>query len=175
MPNRIPPAILLRLKNKVRTMPKKVGLDIINEPKRLKNNAGNWLRKYTNGILTRTQYVILPILFECSRNRRAVATYPEVYIFAIGGIVGATSVFVGWYYKYGQRRYVNRYLTRIESTYDTLHDQDKQQCILQLRCIRTELLYLFKEGSLSDSHYNILDKKVSDYIEVVMDEEEKPT
>lgn len=50
-------------------------------------------------------------------NFRSAIT-PEAYIFAIGGIVGATSVFVGWYNKYGQRRYINRYLTRIESTYD---------------------------------------------------------
>ena len=99
----------------------------------------------------------------------------EVYILVIGGIVGAASVFVGWYSKYGQRRYINRYLTRIESTYDTLHDKDKQQCILQLQRIRTELLYLFKKGALSDSHYNILDKKVSDYVEIVRTEEEKPT
>ena len=121
-----------------------------------------------------------PLILETSgfgtltANFRSAIT-PEVYIFAIGGIVGATSVFVGWYNKYGQRRYINRYLTRIESTYDTLHDKDKQQCILQLRRIRTELLYLFKKGSISDSHYNILDKKVSDYIEIVRSEEEKQT
>jgi YVTN family beta-propeller protein len=97
----------------------------------------------------------------------------EVYVFIIGGIVGAASVLIGWYYKYGQRRYVNRYLTRIQSTYDTLHEKDKQQCILQLKRIRTELIYLFKKGSLSDSHYNILDKKASDYIEIVRNEEEE--
>jgi YVTN family beta-propeller protein len=97
----------------------------------------------------------------------------EVYIFAIGGIVGAASVLIGWYYKYGQRRYINRYLTRIQSTYDTLHEEDKQQCILELQRIRTELIYLFKKGSLSDSHYNILDKKASDYIEIVRNEEEE--
>jgi hypothetical protein len=68
-------------------------------------------------------------------------------------------------YKYGQRRYVNRYMTRIETTYDTLHETEEEQCIRQLRSIRKELLYLFKKGSLSDSHYNILDKKASDYIE----------
>jgi YVTN family beta-propeller protein len=98
---------------------------------------------------------------------------PETYVFAIGGIVGATSVFLGWYYKYGQRRYVNRYLTRIQSTYDTLHEKDRQQCILQLQSIRRELIYLYKKGSLSDSHYNILDKKTSDYIENVRDEGER--
>jgi YVTN family beta-propeller protein len=101
------------------------------------------------------------------------AITPETYVFAIGGIVGATSVFLGWYYKYGQRRYVNRYLTRIQSTYDTLHEKDKQQCILQLQSIRRELIYLYKKGSLSDSHYNILDNKTSDYIKIVRDEGEK--
>lgn len=120
-----------------------------------------------------------PITLEVSRFGTLTANFKptltlEVYIFVIGGIVGAASVFVGWYYKYGQRRYVNRYLTRIESTYDTLHDKDKQQCILQLQRIRTELLYLFKKGALSDSHYNILDKKVSDYIEIVRGEDAKP-
>jgi YVTN family beta-propeller protein len=98
------------------------------------------------------------------------AITPEVYIFAIVGIVGAASVFAGWYYKYGQRRYIKRYLTRIQSTYDTLHEKDMQQCISQLHGIRRELIYLFKRGSLSDSHYNILDKKVLDYIETVRDE-----
>ena len=121
-----------------------------------------------------------PLILETSGFGTLTANFksaitPEVYIFAIGGIVGAISVFVGWYNKYGQRRYINRYLTRIESTYDTLHDKDKQQCILQLRRIRTELLYLFKKGSISDSHYNILDKKVSDYVEIVRGEEGKQT
>jgi YVTN family beta-propeller protein len=100
------------------------------------------------------------------------ALTPEVYIFAIVGIVGATSVFAGWYYKYGQRRYIKRYLTRIQSTYDTLHEKDTQQCISQLHGIRRELIYLFKRGSLSDSHYNILDKKALDYIDTVRDERE---
>jgi YVTN family beta-propeller protein len=119
-----------------------------------------------------------PLVVEVSRFDTLTANFrpaitPETYLFAIGGIIGATSVFLGWYYKYGQRRYINRYLTRIESTYDTLHEKDKWQCILQLQSIRRELIYLFKKGSLSDSHYNILDKKTSDYIEIVRDEEEK--
>ncbi|MGB7679890.1 MAG: hypothetical protein WBL49_13865 [Nitrososphaeraceae archaeon] len=59
-------------------MPKRVGLDIIKKSKILKNNAGNWLRKYTNGILTRAQYVILPILFEYSLSRKAVATHNRI-------------------------------------------------------------------------------------------------
>ncbi len=119
-----------------------------------------------------------PLTFKVSKFGTLTANFrpaitPETYVFAIGGVVGATSVFLGWYYKYGQRRYVNRYLTRIQSTYDTLHEKDKQQCILQLLSIRRELIYLYKKGSLSDSHYNILDNKTSDYIKNVRDEGEK--
>src|SRR5215208_1089956 len=119
-----------------------------------------------------------PLTFKVSKFGTLTANFrpaitPETYVFAIGGIVGATSVFLGWYYKYGQRRYVNRYLTRIQSTYDTLNEKDKQQCILQLLSIRRELIYLYKKGSLSDSHYNILDNKTSDYIKNVRDEGEK--
>src|SRR5918999_700018 len=119
-----------------------------------------------------------PILFKVSQFGTLTANFrpaitPETYVFAIGGVVGATSVFLGWYYKYGQRSYVNRYLTRIQSTYDTLHEKDKQQCILQLQSIRSELIYLYKKGSLSDAHCNILDNKTSDYIKIVRDEGEK--
>ena len=117
-----------------------------------------------------------PLTFETSGFGTLTANFKpaitqEVYIFVIGGIVGPASVAIGWYYKYGQRRYVNRYLTRIQSTYDTLHQKDRHQCILQLQRIRTELLYLFKKGSLSDSLYNILDKKTSDYIETTRNQE----
>jgi hypothetical protein len=111
-----------------------------------------------------------PLTLEVSEFGTLTANFkpalsPEAYVFMIGGIAGASSIFLGWYYKFGQRRYISRYMTRIETTYDTLHEIDREQCIMQLRSIRKELLYLFKKGSLSDSHYNILDKKASDYIE----------
>jgi YVTN family beta-propeller protein len=111
-----------------------------------------------------------PLTLEVSEFGTLTANFkpalsPEAYVFMIGGIAGASSIFLGWYYKFGQRRYISRYMTRIETTYDTLHEIDREQCIMQLRSIRKELLYLFKKGSLSDSHYNILDKKPSDYIE----------
>lgn len=118
-----------------------------------------------------------PLTLEASEFGTLIANFkpalsPEVYVFMIGGIVGASSVFLGWYYKYGQRRYINRYMTRIQTTYDTLHEVEKEQCIMQLRSIKRELLYLFKKGSLSDSHYNILDKNASDYIESIRHGEE---
>ena len=36
---------------------------------------------------------------------------------------------------------------------------------MQLQNRRKELLYLYKKGLLSDSHYKILDKKAADFIE----------
>ena len=113
-----------------------------------------------------------PLTLEVSEFGTLTANFkpalsPEAYVFMIGGVAGASSVFLGWYYKFGQRRYISRYMTRIETTYDTLHEKEEEQCIRQLRSIRKELLYLFKKGSLSDSHYNILDKKASDYIESI--------
>ena len=113
-----------------------------------------------------------PLTLEVSEFGTLTANFspalsPEAYVFMLGGVVGASSIFLGWYYKYGQRRYVARYLTRIETTYDTLHKIDKEQCILQLQNIRKELLYLYKRGSLSDSHYNILDKKAADFVESI--------
>ncbi|MPZ05429.1 MAG: beta-propeller fold lactonase family protein [Nitrososphaeraceae archaeon] len=118
-----------------------------------------------------------PLTLETSEFGTLTANFkpalsPEAYVFMIGGVVGASSVFLGWYYKYGQRRYINRYMTRIQTTYDTLHEVEKEQCIIQLRSIKRELLYLFKKGSLSDSHYNILDKRASDYIESIRHGEE---
>lgn len=117
-----------------------------------------------------------PLTLEASEFGTLTANFkpalsPEAYIFMIVGIVGASSVFLGWYYKFGQRRYISRYMTRIETTYDTLHETE-EQCLGQLRSIRKELLYLFKKGSLSDSHYNILYKKASDYIESIKHGEE---
>jgi YVTN family beta-propeller protein len=118
-----------------------------------------------------------PLTLEVSEFGTLTANFkpalsPEAYVFMLGGLAGASSVFLGWYYKYGQRRYINRYMTRIETTYETLHEIDKEQCVMQLRSIRRELIYLFKKGSLSDSHYNILDKKASDYIESIRHGEE---
>ena len=97
-----------------------------------------------------------PLTLEASEFGTLTANFkpalsPEAYIFMIVGIVGASSVFLGWYYKFGQRRYISRYMTRIETTYDTLHETEEEQCLRQLRSIRKELLYLLRKD-----HYPIL-------------------
>jgi uncharacterized protein with beta-barrel porin domain len=50
----------------------------------------------------------------------------------ICGVI-ASSVFPGWYYNYGQIRFIKRNRTRREITYDTLHEIDRVRCIMELQ------------------------------------------
>jgi YVTN family beta-propeller protein len=89
---------------------------------------------------------------------------PETYLFIILGIVGSVPIFLGWLNRERQRRRLTRYLTRIETTHDRLFEGNKQDYVLQLQQISKEILDLFKRGKISDSYYNILDRKATDYI-----------
>ena len=89
----------------------------------------------------------------------------EQYVFMIMGIIGSSSVLAGFILRRRERRYLNRYMTRIDSTYDTLQENDRMACIQQLESIRKEITRLFRKGRLTDSHYNILDKKISEYLQ----------
>ena len=89
---------------------------------------------------------------------------PETYLFIILGVVGSVPIFLGWLNRERQRRRLTRYLTRIETTYDRLFESNKQDYVLQLQQISKEILHLFKRGKISDSYYNILDRKATDYI-----------
>jgi YVTN family beta-propeller protein len=92
---------------------------------------------------------------------------PETYLLVGLGIVGSVPVFVGWYTKNRQKHYLNVYLSRIESIYDTFFQDanyNRQEYIMHLEQIRKEILRLFRRGRISDAYYNILDKKTTDYI-----------
>lgn len=89
---------------------------------------------------------------------------PETYLFIILGVVGSVPIFLGWLNRERQRRRLTRYLTRIETTHDRLFESNKQDYVLQLQQISKEILHLFKRGKISDSYYNILDRKATDYI-----------
>ncbi|HET7344266.1 MAG TPA: YncE family protein, partial [Nitrososphaeraceae archaeon] len=89
---------------------------------------------------------------------------PETYFFIILGIVGSVPIFLGWLNRERQRHRLTRYLTRIETTHDRLFEGNKQDYVMQLQQISKEILDLFKKGKISDSYYNILDRKAMDYI-----------
>jgi hypothetical protein len=54
-------------------------------------------------------------------------------------------------------------MNRIDFTYEALK-KDKLEGVKQLEEIRKEVTNLFKKGKLTDSHYNILDKRISELI-----------
>jgi hypothetical protein len=58
-------------------------------------------------------------------------------------------------------------MNRIDFTYDALKN-DKVEGVKQLEEIRKEITNLFKKGKLTDSHYNILDKRISELINTLL-------
>jgi hypothetical protein len=64
--------VALEPNRRVSIIPYSEGFDINRSSKTLKTNAGNWLRKYTKGILKRNQYVIFPSFFTYEVSSKAV-------------------------------------------------------------------------------------------------------
>jgi YVTN family beta-propeller protein len=90
---------------------------------------------------------------------------PEQYLAIIIGPISIISIIVGWLFRSRQRRYLNKYMTLIDVAYETLQERDNgRECLLRLQLIRKEVTHLFKKGKISDSYYNILQNKISEYI-----------
>jgi YVTN family beta-propeller protein len=89
----------------------------------------------------------------------------EQYLAIIIGPISIISIIVGWLFRSRQRRYLNKYMTLIDVAYETLQERDNgRECLLRLQLIRKEVTHLFKKGKISDSYYNILQNKISEYI-----------
>jgi len=59
-------------------------------------------------------------------------------------------------------------MTIIDTAYESLdqnNTQSTKEWLLHLRLVRKEISQLFKKGKISDAYYNILDNKISQYIE----------
>jgi YVTN family beta-propeller protein len=113
-----------------------------------------------------------PITLNLTENNLLVGHFKpaistETYIGMVAAIVGSTSIFAGWYYKRRERSYLNKSMNRIDFTYDALKN-DKVEGVKQLEEIRKEITNLFKKGKLTDSHYNILDKRISELINTLL-------
>ena len=113
-----------------------------------------------------------PITLNTTENNLLVANFKpaistEAYIGMIAATVGSTSIFAGWYYKRRERSYLNQSMNRIDFTYDALK-KDKVEGVKQLEELRKEITNLFKKGKITDSHYNILDKRISELINILL-------
>ena len=116
-----------------------------------------------------------PVILNVSKNNLLVANFKpsistETYIGMVAAIVGSTSIFAGWYYRKRERSYLNKSMNRIDYTYHALKD-NKVEGVKQLEDIQKEITNLFKKGKITDSHYNILDKRITDLINTFYREE----
>ncbi len=94
----------------------------------------------------------------------------EQYLAIILGPISIVSITVGWILRNRQRRHLDKYMTIIDTAYEGLdqnNTQSSKDCLLHLQLVRKEISQLFKKGKISDAYYNILDKKISEYIEKV--------
>src|SRR5215472_598728 len=90
---------------------------------------------------------------------------PEQYLAIVIGPISIVSIAVGWFFRNRQRRYLNKYMTLIDVAYETLcQNNNSKEFLLRLQLIRMEVTHLFKKGKISDSYYNILQNKISEYI-----------
>jgi len=109
-----------------------------------------------------------PVSLNVTENNLLMANFKpsistETYIGMVAAIVGSTSISAGWYYKKRERSYLNKSMNRIDYTYHALKN-DKAEGVKQLENIQKEITNLFKKGKITDSHYNILDKRITDLI-----------
>ncbi|MEP6576295.1 MAG: hypothetical protein ABJB85_07705 [Nitrososphaerota archaeon] len=73
----------------------------------------------------------------------------EQYLFLILGSIGTTSILAGVYYRRRERRYLKRYMNRIDAAYDNLNESNRLECIRQIENMRREITESFKKEQLT--------------------------
>jgi YVTN family beta-propeller protein len=84
----------------------------------------------------------------------------------LGLILSGITAWIAWLFTRRRRRYLGRYMKAIEAAYHT-STQNKEECFRRLSEIRRQITELFGRGKISESHYEILNEKISEYIEKV--------
>jgi len=72
---------------------------------------------------------------------------PETYLLIGLAIVGSIPIFIGWYNQDRQKHFLNIYLNKIESIYDTFFQDtgfNREEYVMRLEQIRKEILRLFR-------------------------------
>jgi hypothetical protein len=118
-----------------------------------------------------------PIHFTASNYGTLTANFQqslslEQYLAIILGPVSVVSIVVSWLFRNRQRRYLNKYVMTINNAHNTFlyenHGEDantkRQEYLFRLDGIRKEITQLYIKGRISDAHYNVLDKIISDYV-----------
>jgi YVTN family beta-propeller protein len=85
----------------------------------------------------------------------------EIYAAIFGAIVSfLIPSLIGWLNGLRQRKYLRLYITRIDNLRDGSH-QTKGEYLVRLADLKREITQTYARGRLSDSHYSVLDDKIS--------------
>lgn len=88
----------------------------------------------------------------------------EQYIFIIGGLTGMASVFLGWFFKGGQRNKFNKFIRIVNQAIDGIDYGNKSANIVKLENLRRNIFNSYRRGSLTDFQFDFLDKKLVNQI-----------
>ncbi|WP_148686814.1 YncE family protein [Candidatus Nitrosocosmicus hydrocola] len=110
-----------------------------------------------------------PIKFSAAEYGNIIANFrptlsTEQYIFLIGGITGMSSVFLGWFFKGGQRRKFNKLIQVTNKAIEDANVGDKTESIIKLENLRRDIFNTYRRGSLTDFQFDFLDKRLINYI-----------
>jgi len=70
----------------------------------------------------------------------------------------------GWMNGKRQRGHLRQYMTRIDEVNKNSNSQDSVEFSRQFDQIRTDIENSLGEGNISESHYEILNSKISEYL-----------
>ena len=94
---------------------------------------------------------------------------------AVGGIsLSGGGLIVGIYHKNRKRRTLSSYLTKIDSTYNQ-YAVNREDCKTQLEQLKREIIQLLNKGKIDESHFELLDEKIKDYLLALAEETQKIT
>lgn len=110
-----------------------------------------------------------PLKFTSAEYGNVIANFrptlsTEQYIFLIGGITGMSSVFLGWFFKGGQRRKFNKLIQITNKAIEDADVGDKTESIIKLENLRRDIFNTYRRGSLTDFQFDFLDKRLLNYI-----------
>jgi hypothetical protein len=89
------------------------------------------------------------------------------YLAASGIIIGIVSVIPRWYIRKRERKNLTQYMIKIHDEYNKFSKSKEIDYLSHLSGLRMELIEILKEGKINEAQYEMLDKKISDYIDRV--------
>jgi ribosomal protein L40E len=84
----------------------------------------------------------------------------------LGAVGTGASIVAGWLFKTRKRRFLSRYLTKIDSVYNA-YALNKEECKARLSRMRDEVTNMLKKGKIDANHFAILDDKLVEYLKEI--------